>query len=343
MLKYVKNIKCICTACIGTDQIDLDFAREIGIPCFNAPFGNTRSVAELTIGEMLILAREIPDKDAKAKKGIWDKSLNTCFEVKGKTIGIIGYGHIGSQVGILAEALSMNVLYYDIEKKQSFGNARPTATLEELLKNSDVITIHVPNLPTTYDMIGRKEFSLMKKHSIFINNARGNVLDIDALCEALDNKTLMGAAVDTYKKEPKNKDEELETPLRKYSNLIITPHIGGMTQEAQVAMAIDCAEKMANFLQYGSTAGSVNFPELIATKSKNMDRILHIHKNIPGVMMEMNKVFGEIHLNIEHQQLGTRDDVGYSIIDTKKGTINDNIIKKLKEVKETLKVEKIEF
>ncbi|GMO56504.1 MAG: phosphoglycerate dehydrogenase [Rickettsiales bacterium] len=338
MLKHAKNIRAICTACIGTDQVDLDYAREIGIPVFNAPFGNTRSVAELTIGEMLMLAREVPDKCAKAKNGIWDKSLNSCFEIKGKTMGIIGYGHIGAQVGVLAEALSMNVIYYDVEKKQSFGNARPVATLDELLKNADVVTIHVPNLPTTFDMLGKKEFGMMKKGSIFLNLARGNVVDFDALCEYLDNGTIMGAGVDAYKKEPKNKDEELDTPLRKYGNVIITPHIGGMTAEAQVAMAVDMAEKMANVLQYGSTAGSVNFPEINMVANPNVDRILHIHKNVAGVMMELNKVFGELNLNIEAQFLNTKQEIGYSVIDIKKGSINNEIINRVGEVKGTLKV-----
>lgn len=341
ILQNVKNVKMVGCACIGTDQVDLDFARDMGLPIFNAPFGNTRSVAELTIGEMLLLARKVPDKCAKAKQGIWDKSLPGCFEVKGKTIGIIGYGHIGSQVGILAEALSMNVIYYDIEKKQSFGNAKPVATLEELLKTADVVTIHVPNLPTTKDMMGKKEFALMKDGSVFLNLARGNVLDFDALCDALDGGKIIGAGVDAYKIEPKSKDEELITPLRKYGNVIITPHIGGLTEEAQVAMAVDMAEKMANFLQYGSTSGAVNFPEINAVANGNADRILHIHKNIPGVMMDLNRIFGEIGLNIEAQQLNTKSNIGYSVIDVKKGTLNNEILEKLKEVKETLRVIKV--
>ncbi|MDR0423546.1 MAG: phosphoglycerate dehydrogenase [Rickettsiales bacterium] len=339
VLKHAKNIMAVCTACIGTDQIDLNFARDMGIPCFNAPFGNTRSVAELTIGEMLMLAREIPDKDAKAKKGIWDKSLGECFEVKGKTLGIIGYGHIGSQVGVLAEALSMNVIYYDVEKKQSFGKATPVTTLEELLKNSDIVTIHVPNLPSTYDMIGKKEFALMKKNGIFINNARGNVVDFDALCEALDNKMLMGVACDAYKKEPKNKDEELETPLRKYNNVIITPHIGGMTAEAQVAMALDMAEKMANYLQYGSTEGAVNFPQVsLGQKGIDTVRILHIHENIAGVMKDINHIFGKYNVNVDKQYLDTYKDIGFVASDIRKDEFKDEIINELKKVKTTKRV-----
>ncbi|MDR2526786.1 MAG: phosphoglycerate dehydrogenase [Rickettsiales bacterium] len=339
ILQNVKKVRAIGCACIGTDQVDLEFAGNIGLPVFNAPFGNTRSVAELTIGEMIMLARKVPDKFVKMQNGIWDKSLQGCFEIKGKTIGIIGYGHIGSQVGVLAEALSMNVIYYDIERKQNFGGAKPSNSLEELLKKSDVVTIHVPNLPSTKDMIGKKEFALMKKGAIFLNLARGNVVDFDALANAIESEHLMGCAVDAYKVEPKNKDEEFVNVLRKFkSNVILTPHIGGLTEEAQIAMAVDMTEKMANFLQYGNTNGAVNFPEINASYKPNIDRILHIHKNIPGVMMELNKIFGEIGLNIESQHLNTKNNIGYGVIDTKKESINAQVIDKLNAVKGTIKV-----
>jgi D-3-phosphoglycerate dehydrogenase len=339
ILQHCKNIKVISNACIGTDQVDLDFARKLGIPDFNAPFGNTRSVAELTIGEMILLARKVPEKNEKAHRGIWDKSLPGCFEVKGKTIGIIGYGHIGTQVGILAESLSMNVVYYDIEKKQSYGGAKALDSMDELLKISDVVTVHVPNLPTTENMFSIREFNLMKKNSLFLNIARGKVVDIDALAEVIENGHLAGAGIDVYKIEPKNKDEELVTPLRKFQNVILTPHIGGLTEEAQISMALDMAEKMADYLQYGSTLGAVNFPEIqLKNKLSDTTRILHIHENIPGVMQELNEIFGRYNINVDKQYLDTYLDLGYVVTDIRSNIYDEKIVNDLNKVKTTKKV-----
>jgi D-3-phosphoglycerate dehydrogenase len=340
VLAEAKNLKVIGCACVGTDQVNLPYSRNLGIPVFNSPYGNTRSVAELVIGEIIMLARKVPEKNEKCHNEIWDKSLTGCFEVKNKTIGIVGYGHIGTQVGVLAEALSMNVIYYDVVKKLNYGSAKVTNNLEELLKVADIVTMHVPNLPETENMMGKKEFSTMKKGAIFLNLSRGSVVDIEALHEALESGHLGGAGIDVFKVEPKNANDKFITELQKFSNVILTPHIGGLTEEAQINMALDAAEKIINFLENGSTSGAVNFPEINAGDNKNICRILHIHKNVPGVMGGINRIFADHGINIDTQFLQTKDDVGYAVIDIKNGDISDEMLEKIRKVENTIKVTK---
>jgi D-3-phosphoglycerate dehydrogenase len=337
VLAEAKNLRIIACACVGTDQVNLAVARSLGIPVFNSPYGNTRSVAELAIGEIIMLARKVPEKNDKCHREIWDKSLTGCFEIKGKTIGIVGYGNIGSQVGVLADALSMNVIYYDAIKKLNYGSAKAAGSLEELLKVADIVTVHVPNLPETENMMGKKEFSMMKKGAIFLNLARGNIVDMGALYEALDSGHLGGAGIDVFKVEPKNTNDKFITELQKFNNVILTPHIGGLTEEAQINMSLDSAEKIMNFMENGSTFGAVNFPEISVGSTKNVCRILHIHKNVPGVMGGINRIFADYGINIDTQFLQTKEDVGYAVIDVKNSDISDEVLEKIGKVENTIR------
>ena len=338
LIDKAKNLMAVGCFCIGTEQVDYKYAKELGIPVFNAPYSNTRSVAELVIAEALGLMRKISVKNGKAHKGIWDKSATGCFEVKGKTIGIIGYGHIGMQVGLMAEALNMNVVYYDIEKKLTLGSAKPMATLDELLKISDIVTLHVPGNGDTQNMIGKKQLEMMKKGAILLNIARGKLVDVDALAEALRSGHLSGAGVDVFPTEPKGKDEAFVSPLTEFDNVILTPHIGGSTEEAQENIALDVAEKFSNFILAGSTFSAINFPEINLTEKPNVCRILHIHKNLPGVMKEINKIFGDYNVNISAQYLQTDSYLGYVAMDIENDKISDEIVEKLKQVIHTIKV-----
>lgn len=301
--------------CIGTNQVDLDAAKEKGIVVFNAPYSNTRSVAELVLGEILLLIRGVPEKSAKAHKGIWNKSATGSFEARGKTLGIIGYGHIGTQLGILAETLGMTVNFYDIETKLTLGNASQVATMDELLATSDVITLHVPENAGTQDMIGANEFAQMKQGAIFINASRGTVVDIDALAKALESKKLAGAAIDVFPVEPKSNNEEFVSPLRGFDNVILTPHVGGSTQEAQKNIGIEVAGKLAKYSDNGSTLSAVNFPEASLPEFGGRSRLLHIHANQPGVLTKINESFAKHNINIAAQYLQTDDKLGYVVID----------------------------
>lgn len=301
--------------CIGTNQVDLDAAQKRGIPVFNAPFSNTRSVAELALGQMILLLRGVPAKNAKAHKGIWDKSANGSYEARGKTLGIIGYGHIGTQLSILAEHLGMRVQFFDIEDKLVLGNSTQIKTLKQLLKTSDVISLHVPETEQTQNMIGAKEFALMKDGAIIMNAARGTVIDIDALVAALDSGKLSGAAIDVFPLEPKSNDDLFESPLTRFDNVILTPHVGGSTQEAQQNIGIEVAGKLAKYSDNGSTLSAVNFPEVSLPSHTNRSRLLHIHHNIPGVLTKINQAFAEKGINIAAQYLQTKGDTGYVVID----------------------------
>jgi len=300
--------------CIGTNQIDLECAREHGVPVFNAPFSNTRSVAELVIAETILLMRGIPLRNASTHRGGWLKTATGSHEVRGKTLGIVGYGHIGTQVGLLAEALGMRVLYYDVEAKLALGNARAAASLGELLEVADVVTLHVPETAQTYCMMGAEELARMKPGARLINAARGTVVDIDALVAALRDKRLSGAALDVFPAEPKT-GEEFQSPLREFDNVILTPHVGGSTEEAQESIGAEVAAKLIKYSNNGSTLSAVNFPEVSLPEHEGKHRLLHIHKNRPGVMSALNGIFSEAEINISAECLQTDAKIGYVVVD----------------------------
>ncbi|EAS63787.1 phosphoglycerate dehydrogenase [Photobacterium angustum] len=310
-----KKLTAVGCFCIGTNQVDLDEAMRRGIPVFNAPFSNTRSVAELVLGELLLLLRGIPEKNAKAHRGEWIKSADNSFEARGKTLGIIGYGHIGTQLGILAENLGMRVCFYDIESKLTLGNATQVASLSELLNKSDVISLHVPETPETQNIMGAEEFARMKPGSIFINAARGTVVDIDALCSALESKHIAGAAIDVFPVEPKTNNDPFESPLLQFDNVILTPHIGGSTQEAQENIGIEVAGKLVKYSDNGSTLSAVGFPEVSLPEHRGCSRLLHIHENRPGVLNQITTIFASEGINIAAQFLQTGAEIGYVVID----------------------------
>ena len=300
---------------VGTNQVDLDAARNRGVPVFNAPFSNTRSVAELVIGEIVMLLRRILPRSTSAHEGGWDKSADDSFEVRGKTLGIIGYGNIGSQLSNLAEAMGMRVIYFDLTDKLRHGNTEPVDSLDALLAQSDVVSLHVPETPATQNMIGAPEFAKMKTGAFFINNSRGTVVDLDALAAALRDKKLRGAAVDVFPKEPGSNSERFVTPLQGLSNVILTPHIGGSTGEAQERIGSEVARKLVEYSDIGSTTGAVNFPQVQLPPRPAGMRFIHIHRNVPGVMNRMNDVFSRRGWNIAAQYLQTDGDVGFVVMD----------------------------
>ncbi|USE00909.1 phosphoglycerate dehydrogenase [Vibrio sp. SCSIO 43133] len=322
--------------CIGTNQVDLDAAAKRGVPVFNAPFSNTRSVAELVLGQILLLLRGIPEKNALAHRGIWKKSADNSYEARGKRLGIIGYGHIGTQLGIIAENLGMRVYFYDIENKLSLGNATQVHTMTELLNKCDVISLHVPETPGTKNMMGAAEFERMKPGAIFINAARGTVVDIPALCDSLEAGHLAGAAIDVFPEEPKTNADPFESPLMKFDNVILTPHVGGSTQEAQENIGIEVAGKLAKYSDNGSTLSSVNFPEVSLPEHTECSRLLHIHKNRPGILTQINTIFADEGINIAGQYLQTASDIGYVVIDVETAR-SEEALAKLKLIEGTLR------
>ncbi|MDS4019211.1 MAG: phosphoglycerate dehydrogenase [Candidatus Competibacter sp.] len=301
--------------CIGTNQVDLDAAQERGIPVFNAPFSNTRSVAELVLAEIVLLLRGIPQRNAATHRGGWAKTATGSHEARGKCLGIVGYGHIGTQVGLLAEALGMQVVFYDIETKLALGNARPVFSLDALLDIADVVTLHVPETPQTWRMIGADQLARMKPGARLINAARGTVVDIDALVRALETQHLAGAAIDVFPLEPKANDEEFVSPLRRFDQVLLTPHVGGSTEEAQQNIGLEVAGKLIKYSNNGSTLTAVNFPEVSLPEHPGKHRLLHIHRNQPGVLSRINAVFSEQHINIAGQYLQTNARIGYVVID----------------------------
>ena len=301
--------------CIGTNQVDLQAARERGIAVFNAPFSNTRSVAELVLAEAILLLRGVPEKSAVAHRGGWLKSADNAYEIRGKTLGIVGYGSIGTQLSVLAEALGMHVMFFDVVTKLPLGNARQVAKLSELLTQSDVISLHVPETQATQWMIGAAEIAAMKPGSVFINASRGTVVEIEPLAEALRQKKLLGAAVDVFPVEPRSNKEVFESPLRGLDNVILTPHVGGSTIEAQENIGVEVAEKLVKYSDNGTSTSSVNFPEVALPAHPGKHRLLHIHKNVPGVLSEINRVFASNHINIASQYLQTNEAIGYVVID----------------------------
>jgi D-3-phosphoglycerate dehydrogenase len=301
--------------CIGTNQVDLESARKRGIPVFNAPFSNTRSVAELVLAETIFLMRGIPERNAAAHRGEWLKTATGAREVRGKKLGIVGYGHIGTQIGLLAEGVGMQVSYFDIETKLALGNARAAASLEKLLAESDVVTLHVPETPETEGMIGAAQLAQMKPGAKVINASRGKVVDIDALAAALSSRHIGGAALDVFPKEPKGAGDPFVSPMREFDNVILTPHVGGSTEEAQENIGIEVAEKLIKYSNNGSTITAVNFPQVSLPEHPGKHRLLHIHRNQPGVLSRINAVFSRHDVNIAGQYLQTDPSIGYVVID----------------------------
>ena len=322
--------------CIGTNQVDLNAARERGVAVFNAPYSNTRSVAELVLAEAILLLRGIPAKNALVHRGGWMKSAVHSHEIRGKTLGIVGYGSIGTQLSVLAEGLGMHVAFYDVVNKLPLGNARQVPKLHDLLAQSDIVSLHVPELPSTQWMIGAAEIAAMKQGGILINAARGTVVDIDALAEGIKSEKLWGAAVDVFPVEPGSNNEEFQSPLRGLDNVILTPHIGGSTMEAQAHIGGEVAEKLVKYSDNGTSISSVNFPEVALPAHPGKHRILHIHHNVPGVLSEINRIFSDNHINISGQYLQTNEKVGYVVIDIDAAS-SDLALEKLADVQGTIR------
>ena len=301
---------------VGTNQVDLDAARLRGVPVFNAPFSNTRSVAELTIGEIVMLLRRIPDRSRSAHEGGWDKSANGSFEVRGKVLGIVGYGNIGSQLSNIAEAMGMRVIYYDHTDRLRHGNTEPVESLKALLANSDVVSLHVPETDATANMIGAAEIRAMKPGAFLINNARGTVVDLEALAAALRDGHLKGAAVDVFPVEPGSNAEAFVSPLQGLENVILTPHIGGSTEEAQERIGSEVARKLVDYSDIGSTVGAVNFPQVQLPARPTGTRFIHVQRNLPGMLGRLNDVFSRGHVNIAAQFYQTDGEVGYVVLET---------------------------
>ena len=321
-LAEARRLLTVGAFCIGTNQVDLPSAKIRGIPVFNAPFGNTRSVAEMVIAEIIVLSRKLGQRNNEMHQKIWKKVSSNCFEVRGKTLGIVGYGHIGSQLSTIAETLGMRVIYYDIISKLPLGNAKGCSTLAEVLKSCDFLTLHVPATPLTHRMIGLAELAMMKKGSYLINASRGHVVDIEALAGAIKSKHLSGAAIDVYPEEPEANGQFL-TPLQGLDNVFLTPHIGGATEEAQANIGEEVPTALIRFVNTGSTLRSVNFPEVDLAPSPGRHRILNVHKNVPGVLREINRIVSDLGANIQAQGLATDAEVGYLVLDTDKAVSSD--------------------
>ena len=315
VLDHADKLIAIGCFCIGTDQVDVAAAETIGIPVFNAPFSNTRSVAELVIAEIVMLCRGIPQRNAAAHRGEWLKAVAGATEVRGKTLGVVGYGHIGTQVGLLAEALGMRVIYHDLEPKLALGNAEPVDTLRILLQRSDVVTLHVPDTSQTRHLVGAEQLGQMKRTAHLINASRGNVVDIDALAAAIGSGAIAGAAIDVFPREPESNAHPFVSPLTQFDNVLLTPHIGGNTIEAQESIGLEVAAKLLKYSNNGSTMTAVNFPEVSLPEHRGKHRLLHTHRNVPGMLAAMNAVLAEAKINVASQYLETSQRVGYAVID----------------------------
>jgi len=334
--KCKHNLLAVGCFCIGTNQVQLNEAAKAGVAVFNSPYSNTRSVAELVLAECVMLLRRIPEKNIAAHQGDWLKTTEGSYELRGKTLGIIGYGHIGTQVSILAEAFGMKVLYYDVVPKLPLGNAHNAESLNSLLESSDIVTLHVPEEDSTKNMADASFFKQMKNGSIFLNLSRGTVVDIDALAENLKSKHLAGAAVDVYPLEPKGKGEKFTSALQGLSNVILTPHIGGSTNEAQYNIGINAATKIINYLDKGNTVGCHSIPALNLPIQKGTHRILHVHNNKPGVMSAINSAISSSNTNIVGQYLKTNDAVGYVVIDIDKSN-SSKTLEQMKKIEGTIR------
>jgi D-3-phosphoglycerate dehydrogenase len=337
VLDAAKKLQAIGCFCIGVNQVDLKAATKNGVVVFNAPYSNTRSVAELVIGLSIMLIRRIPDKNKAAHEGTWMKEAKNSFELRGKTLGIIGYGNIGSQVSVLAEAMGMKVIFYDVETKLPLGNAEDAKSLKELLNRSDIVTLHVPETSQTKNLINKANLKNFKKGAILINYARGEVVDLDALRKAILDGTIGGAAVDVFPVEPEKNGDKFQTPLQDLPNVILTPHIGGSTEEAQENIGEDVSGKLFNFLEKGITFGSHTVPALALPPQEGSHRILHIHNNVPGVLSEINTTLSKNNINIVGQYLKTNEEIGYVVLDVDR-QISSKALQLLKEVKQTIKV-----
>ncbi|CAM3540883.1 MULTISPECIES: phosphoglycerate dehydrogenase [Thalassospira] len=340
VIEAASKLTSIGCFCIGTNQVDLQAAAMRGIPVFNAPYSNTRSVAELVLGQIIMLLRGIPKRNAAAHEGDWLKNAHGSYEARGKTLGIIGYGHIGSQLSVLAESLGMNVIYFDVINKLAMGNANSCSSMDELLARSDVVSLHVPANEQTKNMITATELAKMKKGAHLINAARGNVIVIEDLAAALESGHLAGAAIDVFPVEPAGKDEKFESPLRGMENVILTPHIGGSTQEAQENIGIEVADKLITYSDNGSTLGAVNFPEVsLPVKDRTHTRFMHIHRNVPGVLLKINDVFARRGINISGQYLRSEGGVGYVVVEVDEEIKpGEGVRKELSAIEGTLRV-----
>ena len=325
---------------VGTNNVDLRGATAAGVPVFNAPYASTRSVAELTLGFLLALSRRMVEKSHLAKGGRWVKDAAGSRELRGKTLGIIGYGHVGSQVSILAEALGMRVLFHDIADRQPLGNAHPVGTLEQLLPQCDFVTLHVPGGPGTDKLMGKRELELVKHGAFLVNTARGSVVDEKALVGALERGCLAGAALDVLAEEPSSPDARLDSPLRRFEQVILTPHVGGSTQEAQLRIGETVAQKMVRYLEEGATSGSVNFPQVELPRIKGTHRLIHVHHNVPGVLSGVNGILSGLGANIEAQFLMTNETIGYLLVDVDR-TVSGKAVEQLAALRETIKARRL--
>ncbi|MSP92211.1 MAG: phosphoglycerate dehydrogenase [Myxococcales bacterium] len=314
-LAEARRLLAIGAFCIGTNQIDLGAANRKGVPVFNAPFSNTRSVAEMVLAEVIVLARKLFDRSSAVHAGRWRKAADGSYEVRGKTLGIVGYGHIGSQVGVLAEALGMRVLTHDIRSTLAIGSSRPCATLHELLGLADFVTLHVPETPQTTNLIGALELAAMRPGSYLINASRGHVVDIEALAAALRSGHLGGAAIDVFPVEPEGNSDAFLSPLRGLDNVVLTPHVGGSTMEAQAAIGREVAVALTKFVNTGATTGAVNFPQIEAPPIAGTHRVLNVHRNVPGVLRDVNRIVSDLNANIHAQMLATDATIGYLVMD----------------------------
>ena len=341
VLQNAPKLLAVGCFCIGTNQVDLDVATKAGIAVFNSPYSNTRSVAELVIAEIIMLLRRIPEKSQAAHKGVWLKDAKNSFEARGKILGIIGYGNIGMQVGTLAEAMGMNVHYYDVVPKLPLGNATAAGSLDELLEVSDIVTLHIPADPSTHNMIGAEQIAKIKKGALLLNLSRGTVVDLDALSEAMKNEHITGAAIDVYPVEPKSKGEPFGNIMQNHTNVILTPHIGGSTKEAQQNIGVDAAQKLVNYLDRGSTTGCHTIPELnLQPTDAKHHRILHIHKNVPGVLSAINTALSNLNVNIMGQYLKTNESIGYVVLDVDK-SVSKQAFADLKKLPSTIRAREL--
>ncbi|MEM7184707.1 MAG: phosphoglycerate dehydrogenase [Spirochaetota bacterium] len=336
VLRKAQKLLSIGCFCIGTNQVDTKTAAEMGIPVFNAPYSNTRSVAELVIAEIIFLARKAGDLSQLAHQGKWQKTAKGCHEVRGKTLGIVGYGHIGTQVSVLAETLGMKVIFHDILTKLPLGNAIACSSYDELLQQADFVSFHVPETQDTVGLLSKDKMQLLKKGSYVLNLSRGKVIDIEALKEALGSGHIAGAGIDVFPQEPKTNADAFQSPLMGLNNVILTPHIGGSTEEAQANIGIEVADKLIKYVNNGSTSTSVNFPNVELPMMKDHYRILNVHKNLPGFLRDINHIVSEFGANIISQHLGTREDVGYLIMDINK-ELGDKVKNAIRDHKNSIK------
>ena len=339
VLEAADKLRAIGAFCIGTNQISLEPANQRGIPAFNAPFSNTRSVAEMMICQIVMLARRFGDRNIEMHRGVWTKSAEGSFEIRGKTLGIVGYGHIGRQVGVLAESMGMNVLFHDVAARLPMGNNKAAMSLEELVEKADFVTLHVPETPQTRDMIGAKQFALMKKGAYLINASRGTVVDIPALADALRSGHLGGAAIDVFPLEPAGNDGRFVSELQGMPNVVLTPHIGGSTAEAQVAIGHEVSNTLIRFLKGGSTNGAVNFPNADLPRRDGVHRFTHVHRNVPGVLRDVNRIVSEASANVLGQVLATDPNIGYLVMDVAQdpeGRVADELITRIRALPTTI-------